>query len=194
MFMFYSKKVKLCTSDLTFSKKEVLCLQGNATAFLSQPFAQKKTTSSIFQSSLISIHLFPFALISSEILLPKSKICTYCLTRESTYVVTIMFKMKICPTKNYHMQSNTLILCLAWDELQITYLAVNLFIADGENEKKLSSPDLIVCISGGRAEGLQTKQNCYKFTRNSISHHFSFHDCFKLLPCFSPKYHIIFSI
>lgn len=39
MFMFYSKKVKLCTFDLTFSKKEVLCLQGNAAAFLSRPFA-----------------------------------------------------------------------------------------------------------------------------------------------------------
>lgn len=69
-------------------------------------------------------------------------------------MVTIMSKMKICPTKNYLMWSNTLILCLAWDELWISHLAVNLFIASGGKGKKLSSLDLIAYISGGKAEGL----------------------------------------
>lgn len=74
VFMCYSKHVKLCTFNLTFSKKKVLCLPGNAISISYLAICiEKKITSSIFQSSLISTQLFPFFFISSEILLPKSK-------------------------------------------------------------------------------------------------------------------------
>ena len=109
MFMCYSRSVKLCTYDLAFSKNKYQ-----------------------FRCFLLPLHPLRFSF-------PRVRYAHTCRARNSTYVVNTMFKMKSCPTKNCYMQSNTLIHCLAQDELQITNLAEHLcvfFVSDGGGGKK----------------------------------------------------------
>lgn len=94
MFMCYSKHGKSCTFDLTFSKKEVLCLLGNAISISYLAFCIEKDHIfhiSVFININSTVSFCPYAFW--DFASHEQNMHTL-VWQESTYVVTIMSKMR----------------------------------------------------------------------------------------------------